>query len=303
MFNGDIMKVALIGYGYWGKILKNYIISPFELKYIFTRHKVENTNSSEVIFTTDLNQIFSDREIQAVFIASSIDSHYSICKQALESNKHVFCEKTTTKTKEQLEELYKISNSLNKILYTDYIYVTSPSIQYIKSIFSEIGNPIYINGNIEQFGNFYKEDNVFEVIGSHLLSVIFYLIPNKVVEKQLKEEFKLALPLAGTINIELDSGIKVDLQCSLVSNEKIRKLQFFGDKGSITYSQNTKPNVILTKYRTVSKSLEIQSKSEMSFDENDGLIHSVQDFYNCCSLCSCSENELISRKVVEILSN
>lgn len=297
------MKVALIGYGYWGKILKKYIITPFELKYIFTRHKIETTNTNSIIFTTDLNQIFSDREIQAVFIASSIVSHYSICKQALLSNKHVFCEKTTTKTKEQLEELYKISNSVNKILYTDYIYVTSPSIQYIKSIFSEIGNLICVNGNIEQFGNFYKEDNVFEVIGSHLLSVIFYLIPNNVVENKLIEELKLELPLAGTINIEFDLGIKVDLHCSLVSNEKIRKIQFWGDKGSITYSQNSKPNVILTKYRTFSNSLEIQSKSEMSFDENNGLIHSLRDFFNCCSLSSCSENKLISRKVIEILYN
>ena len=298
------MKVALIGYGYWGKILEKYIIeSPFKLKYIFSRSQVENKFTRDVVFTSDLNLILSDGEIEAVFVATSIDSHYSICKLVLQSHKHVFCEKTTTNTNDELEELYNISNLVNKILYTDYIYVTSPSIRYIRSIFSEIGNLISINGNIEQFGNFYQNDNVFEVIGSHLLSVIFYLVPDKVMQITFQNEFTLDSTLAGTINLKFDSGVKVNLHCSLVSNEKIRKLQFIGDKGIITYFQNKKPNVVFIKYHGLKNKLELLSKSEMNFDETNGLNYSITDFYRCISVQDYLDNKLISKKVLDVVRN
>ena len=134
-----------------------------------------------------------------------------------------------------------------------------------------------------------------------MLSVIFYLVPNKVAETTFQNEFTLGLTLAGTINLKFDSGVRVNLHCSLISNEKIRKLQFIGDKGIITYSQNSNPNVVFIKYEVLNNKLEVQSKSEMNFDETNGLSYSVADFYRSISVQDYLDNKLISKKVLDIV--
>ena len=80
------MKVALVGYGYWGKILRKYIdASPnFELTAITTKDDV----ISDPIFTT-LDEILENESIEAVFVCTPIDSHYDICKACLQRGKHV----------------------------------------------------------------------------------------------------------------------------------------------------------------------------------------------------------------------
>ncbi|GAH64677.1 unnamed protein product [marine sediment metagenome] len=85
-----MIKVALIGYGYWGKKLYYYIKnnSHFNLKYVYALTK---KNCKE--FTGDINKIWNDERVKAVVIATPIDTHYCMVKEALLNGKNVLSEK------------------------------------------------------------------------------------------------------------------------------------------------------------------------------------------------------------------
>ena len=122
------MKAALIGYGYWGKIIERYITAHgIELTYIYCRTSIEN---DKWVDRQDI--IWEDKTVSLVFVCTPVRTHFDICKAALLAGKHVFCEKPAVKSMRELCELQDCAEQAGRILYIDYIYTTSPSIRYIK---------------------------------------------------------------------------------------------------------------------------------------------------------------------------
>lgn len=268
------MNVALIGYGYWGKIIEKYISScGLCLKYVYNRSKIVHQNSVD-----DLEKIWKDDTIELVFICTSISSHYILCKLALENNKHVFCEKPTVKDLGQFQELIKLANDKNKILYTDYIYTVSPSINYIKNICHKIGKLYYIKGEISQFGKFYPEDTVYEVIGVHLISAILYVTNAKIEKVNFRNCVETENILAGNIELKLENNILADIHCNLLDNKKKRILSFYGDRGMIEFNMNSFPNVVVKSYEINGNQVSSQNSNhiEKGFDENNNLVFALK---------------------------
>jgi len=60
-------------------------------------------------YTTNLNEIMNDAEIQLVVVNTAVESHYEYAKMALEHNKHVLVEKPFMMTKEEAEEIFTLA--------------------------------------------------------------------------------------------------------------------------------------------------------------------------------------------------
>jgi predicted dehydrogenase len=66
--------------------------------------------------------IFSDEEIQAVIICTPTQTHVPLIKKALDSNKHVFCEKPLSDNPEEINELKQWADNSNLIVMIGYVY-------------------------------------------------------------------------------------------------------------------------------------------------------------------------------------
>jgi predicted dehydrogenase len=67
--------------------------------------------------------------IQAVSIATPNNTHYAICKAALENDLHVVCEKPLCFTVSEAEDLRRIATSRNKVVGIAYGYAGHPMIE------------------------------------------------------------------------------------------------------------------------------------------------------------------------------
>ena len=74
-----MMKVGLIGYGYWGKILKRNIETI--------------TNNKIAIYDPYINVINDINDCDKIFIATPVSSHKETVEKYLRLGKDVFCEK------------------------------------------------------------------------------------------------------------------------------------------------------------------------------------------------------------------
>ena len=164
-----MITCALIGIGYWGTKLKRYIESSpyFHLKYI--------CNSK-----SDLNEVWKDKEVKAVIIATPNETHYDIASSALMYNKHVLCEKPLALTQAQCEKLELLARNRHLKILTDYTFTFSRSLQKIKELIKgkEVGTIRSITVSWKQLGRFGKND-VYWLLGSHALSVINMFVPLK----------------------------------------------------------------------------------------------------------------------------
>ena len=81
-----MINIALIGYGYWGSKLYHYLKENqnFNLKYVYALSKKDCPE-----FIKDINLIWKDKSVKAVVIATPIETHYALVKEALLHHKNV----------------------------------------------------------------------------------------------------------------------------------------------------------------------------------------------------------------------
>ncbi len=260
-----MIRCALLGYGYWGKILERYIDESldFELKSIYAHR-----NQVEI-----LSRIKDDETIQAVFIATSIDSHFELCKMMLKAGKHVFCEKPLSKYAEEIDELESLSIYNGLAMFTDHIYLESPSIKMLLSEAKKIGEIKSFDASITQWGNFYENDGVVDVLGVHLINVLLTLVPDFMAEEieiLKKEKDKNGNLLLIQTKIKGNSLV-VRFKFSSITETKERKIEVVGEKGSIFVDLMSNENVIVNN----------QSGNIIySFDEKNNIRSSLTNFVN-----------------------
>lgn len=294
------IKSILLGYGYWGKIIARYIrqSKDFELNGICDPH---------LKGVWDRKDILENRNIDCAFVCTPIDQHYDLVSALLESGVHVFCEKPLCRSVEETLCLYEKARQKGRILFTDYIYTVSPSIRYIKAHIDLLGKIRYIDMDIRQFGRFYRNDSVYEVIGVHMISVLAYLFDAKKheIEVLLTETMAYgsqAQAEAGCILFRL-RDIRGKITCSLVSDEKTRRIELLCDHGTIVFDMLAEDTVKIIIHEEDKKN-EGQKKQQIfcrqQFDEKNNLCHVLEEFQETI-LTGKTVNESISIRVAEVL--
>lgn len=295
------MNAAVIGYGYWGKIIQRYIEESREFNLMKICSLGELPVSS--LFTDKLEDITQDPNIEVAFVCTPISTHYQICKELLTHHKHVFCEKPLVKDTIELEELYGLAEQNQCILYVDYIYTISRSIWKLKDLISEIGEICCIEGEISQFGNFYPQDHVFEVLGVHLFSVLVYLLPDMSIDQYKVNMFGCLSETMGKVYILANKIIDIYFTCSLLSEKKIRIIKIYGTKGSIIFDMmDDEATVRLLKYEQVE--MRCYSRIEnlkWKFDEKNNIKYVLEDFSRAVTKADNNENARVVRAVNEML--
>lgn len=115
------MKVAIIGIGLWGQVLLKELKEVVEVKY-------------ECDKGSDLDKVFSDPEVEAVFIATPTATHLNLAKRSLEAGKHVFLEKPATSSSQDLESLVGLAEERGLRFAVGYEFVHDPAIKKIKEL-------------------------------------------------------------------------------------------------------------------------------------------------------------------------
>ena len=274
------ISIAQIGYGYWGQRLYRYFKNDgnFFLKYVYAPSLKKHKG-----FTNDIDKIWNDKDIKAVVIATPIDTHYSLVKEALLYNKNVLCEKPLAlKTKEVLE-LKKIAERKNLVLLTEFTYTFSKSLKKAKDIIEKgtIGKIESIEMSLKYTGRFLKY-NVYWLLASHLLSILDIFAPLEKLKFKKIDFIKNKGRVETGIILFKNKNILGKMIVSLNYPEKEMKAIIYGKKGTLIYSSMTEPSLKFACYKRTEGVLTdklITKEKSYSIDEKNNLKYAVEYFY------------------------
>src|SRR5699024_12591493 len=71
---------------------------------------------SNVEYTSDLNLLLNDEEIDLIVVCTKMDSHYDYAKMVLQHNKHCLVEKPFMETSEQAREIFSLAKDKGLIV-------------------------------------------------------------------------------------------------------------------------------------------------------------------------------------------
>lgn len=262
-------KIALIGIGYWGSIIKDYIPIFFSLKYI--------ANSK-----FDLRTIWNDKEVKAVIIATPIDTHYRLTMEALTNGKHVFVEKPVSLRFEEASEIKEIAKRNNLKVCVEYTQTFSESIKTCVNQIFQMGYLKYIEMSVKHLGRFMPFD-VYWLLASHQLSILDMICPLDQFEfSNIDHLIHNGLCTTGSVFFEAKNHNlrgKIDVSTNFPGKEVLAN--FYFDKATIKYNALDKHSLILTQYNKKPKVLppELMEEEKLyTFDEKNNLRHAIHYF-------------------------
>lgn len=331
-----MVKLGLIGAGYWGKnlvrefnnigILDTICEINCELidKY---RRLYPNLN-----YTSSWLDLLNNEKITAVCVSLPAEMHYEFVKQALLADKDVYVEKPITLNILEGEELIKLSKQKGKILMVGHLLHYHPAIEKMKSMISngEIGEIRNIIANRLNLGIFRTQENVLWSFAPHDISLILSLCGDSLPTwVKCNGQSNLTEGIHDITNSILkfeDNGqnIYVNINVSWLNPYKEQKISIIGTKGMIIFDDVEKENKLQIYKNYIKWTYPIAIESEknppclqpvankstgqvIDIDLSESaLMRECQHFYHCClnRLCPLTSGEegLNVLKVLEALS-
>jgi len=187
-----MIRVGLIGYGYWGPNIARNIQANEDLKLAAICDRSDKSLARaaklypDVLLTSDSKEIIKSPYIDAVAIVTPVWTHYELAKAALLNNKHIFIEKPFTATSAQARELVELAEQRRLTIMVDHTFLFTGAVRKIKSLVDDdtLGRLYYYDSTRVNLGLLQHDVNVLWDLAPHDLSIIDYLIgqkPNAIV--------------------------------------------------------------------------------------------------------------------------
>lgn len=272
------MIVGQIGVGRWGKnILTTLLSDQITIAHIAyggsseTREWLAREHPA-IPATADYADILLDGAIEAVCIATPIETHPHIVRDALTSGKHIFVEKPLSTSVEEIRELYALAEEKNKTLFTGYIYLFDAEFQALqKKLEDEKG--IHIEMNWEKHGSF--ESTLIENLLVHELALAYTLIGDLALEHVGTNEpdifdatFKGA---RGTAHIHIDR--------TKTEKQKQLTVQAAGETFEHNFTNENLLSLELKAFFEATKKGSTTNKKRQQIDESISFVlNSLKDF-------------------------
>lgn len=250
-----MMKIAVVGAGYWGKnLIRNF--NQLGVLYAICESNPDNPNLipyKEVKLYTSFSELLKNKEVDAVAIATPAATHYEFVKQALLSGKDVFVEKPLALTVKEGKELVKLAGQEKRILMVGHILQYHPAVLKLKEMISsgELGKIQYIYSNRLNIGKLRTEENILWSFAPHDISVVLMLLDEEPVKVSAFGDDYLSKGIYDTTmtNIEFKNGVKGHIFVSWLHPFKEQKLVVVGSKAMAVFDDVSKEKLFIYPHR------------------------------------------------------
>jgi predicted dehydrogenase len=181
-----MIKIGVIGYGYWGPNLVRSMFEAAETMVVAVSDKREerldlvHSRYPSVQVTTDHRELLDNPEIDAIAIATPVHAHYELALQALQAGKHVLVEKPMTSNSEQAIHLIAEAERRNLVLCVDHTFVYTGAVRKIKEMVGSgrLGDIYYYDSTRINLGLFQRDIDVIWDLAVHDLAIMSYVLPS-----------------------------------------------------------------------------------------------------------------------------
>lgn len=238
------LRIGIVGLGYWGpNLLRN--LAEVDNGDLVAACDVDERRFGRlekryrgVLFTTSLSELLS--MVDALVVATPVETHFPIAKKALAEGKHVLLEKPMTAKLEEAIELVNLSEQKRVTLMVDHVFVYHPAVRTIKEILDrgELGKLSYFDSLRQNWGARQVDVNAIWDLAIHDVAILSYLFarrPESVIAVgnragRRRDEDRASLHLFYP-----ETDFVADISVSNISPVKVRTIKIGGEKRLLVY--------------------------------------------------------------------
>ena len=304
------LKIGVIGVGYWGKkIVEEYTelskgnegvsvesvcdLNEENLKYCKERFGIANVYH-------DYSELLSIPEIDAVNICTSNETHYRICKDALNANKHVLLEKPMTLKSSEAYELVRLAEKKGLTLSVGHIFRFNNALRKVRELLKEgfFGDLYYLDLQWTTLFNAQNRDIITD-LAPHPFDILNFLTdmwPERItcVAKGYRDHKREEIAF---ISSEFENRIMGHMHLSWLMPGKTRLVRVSGSKNAAEID-------CLSQEVNVSDG---QKRYSLDVNENNTIRSELEYFLECIRNSSSgreytnNNDGIVGARVVELL--
>lgn len=240
-----MVKVAVIGVGYWGpNLVRNLVDNPLCAEVVVCDLDPEKLEKilrryPGVRVTGDPQEIFTASDIDAVMISTPPKTHYALARETLRRGKHVFVEKPFTLATREAEDLIAQAEERQRVLMVGHTFEYSPPVRKIREIVQggELGEIFYLSSTRVNLGLHQKDSSVLWDLAPHDLSMLFYWLDEQPTEVMAtgKDFVQPGIPDVAFVHLRFGSGAIAHVQVSWLAPSKLRRTTVVGSAKMLVY--------------------------------------------------------------------
>jgi predicted dehydrogenase len=250
------LQIGVIGSGYWGpKLARNFHDIPTSNLAMISDLREERLADIKKLYpavqTTTNYRDLLDSDLDAVVIATPVNTHHPLAKEALLSNKHVFVEKPLAASSIQAEELVALAEEKNLTLMVGHTFVYNPAVQAVRNIIrsNELGRIYYVNSTRVNLGLLQPDINVMWDLGPHDISILQYILGEDPIRVSARGAYYIntfrKLHEVVYMVLVFENGTIANLRLSWLDPVKQRNITVVGSNKMLVYDDIADDKVVI----------------------------------------------------------
>jgi predicted dehydrogenase len=240
-----MINIGVVGYGYWGpNLVRNFAETPGMNLAAVTdldpkKLEVVKKRFPAVKTTTRYQELLDDPGIDAIAIATPVNTHFALGMAALKAGKHLWLEKPMTETSDQARQLVEEAEKRKLVLLVDHTFIYTGSVRKIGEVIKagELGDVLYYDSTRINLGLFQRDVSVISDLAVHDFAILDYLLGEHpaAVSASGINHFPGTPENLAYITMFYDSGTIAHTNVSWLAPVKVRSVLIGGSKKMIVY--------------------------------------------------------------------
>jgi len=174
------VTVGVVGLGYWGpNLARNFAaLDDCELRWCCDASPERAGRAPQgARVTTELGDLLSDPELDAVVLATDVPSHARLATEVLRAGKHCFVEKPLAQSAQEAAAVAEEAAASDRVLMVGHLLEYHPGVAKLKEIVEsgQLGDVRYVYSNRLNLGQIRDQENALWSLGAHDISVLLHL--------------------------------------------------------------------------------------------------------------------------------
>jgi predicted dehydrogenase len=259
------VRLALVGLGYWGPNLARNLASVNDGELVAlcdaSPERLERIRKQfpAARLESDYERILSDDAIDAVVLATPVDTHFSLARAALEAGKHVMVEKPLATSSQECETLIRIAAERGLTLMVGHVFLFNAAVEKVKEYIDggELGEIYYVYSQRLNLGQVRHDVNAMWNFAPHDLSILCHWLDSEPVSVHAHGYSYIQPGVEDVVfmNLDFPGNVGANVHISWLDPLKVRRMTVVGAEKMVVYDDVSADAKVVVYDRGVTKQL------------------------------------------------
>lgn len=234
------INVGVIGAGYWGKKIVHEYLQLSKQNSLVDLYAVcdileDNLKCFESYgipcMTKNYKETITSSNVDAVNVCTPNETHYQICRDALEAGKHVLVEKPMTLNSAEAYELVELARKQNLVLSVGHIFRFNNALRMTRDLIKGgfFGNVFYLRLQWTTLMPPMDSRDIITDLAPHPFDILHFLLGTWPLRITCKAKgYRRKLEELAYVVAEFDNGVMAHIELSWLSPGKTREVHVIG---------------------------------------------------------------------------